>query len=69
MLLRQRLLPISPATSASRPLKTMSQSANSLALHWRTTSFATRSSMGVVCFQRTASSYGLPAERDDAPRA
>ena len=61
-------IPISPATSESRPLKTTSQSPNSEALHSRTT-MSPMAPMGAACFHRTASRYFLPAERDEAPIA
>ena len=60
--------PISPATSESSPLKTISQSANSDALHSFTMS-SPASPMGDACFQNTASLYFLPAERAEAPTA
>lgn len=62
-------VPISPATSESRPEKTTSQSWNSPALHSRTIMSAVSLLMGEACFHRTASLYFLPAEREDAPTA
>ena len=59
---------MSPATSESRPEKTTSQSANSDALHSLTVMSAILP-MGEACFQRTASLYFFPAERDEAPIA
>lgn len=62
-------LPISPATSASKPLKIMSHPVNSADLHSLTTSLPISGRIGVACFQFTASRYCLPAERGDAPSA
>lgn len=64
-------VPISPATSASRPEKTIlhSPKPGSEGLHSRTTSSRTAFGMGEVCFHVTALEYDFPAERGDAPKA
>lgn len=61
--------PISPATSASNPENITEQSEKFSGTHSRTTMPRTADGMGVESFQFTAFSYGLPAERDEAPRA
>lgn len=61
--------PISPATSASNPEKTIAHSLKYSALHSCTTSSFTFCGIGATCFQFTAFGYGLPADRGDAPRA
>lgn len=60
---------MSPATSASRPEKTISQSLNSSGLHSFTIISRAFKGSDEVCFHLTASLYFLPAERLDAPIA
>ena len=62
-------IPISPATSASRPEKTTVQSVKCSGAHGLTSMSRTAGGIGVVCFQFAARAYVLPAERADAPRA
>ena len=62
-------LPISPATSLSRPEKIMSQSVKLSALHGRTVSAPSSRDIGIDCFHFVASLYFSPAERSDAPMA
>lgn len=64
-------VPISPATSASRPEKMIvhSRKWGSVGSHGWTMSSRTELGIGVVCFHEAALWYGLPADLDDAPRA
>lgn len=60
-------VPMSPATSASRPEKIILQSTKFSGLHSCTTSSLTTPGIGVDCFQVTAREYGFPADLDEAP--
>lgn len=69
-LVRALLIPVSPATSLSSPLKTMSTSSlNSSGVQFFTTSSPRSFDMGMLCFQLTASRYFLPADLGLAPTA
>ena len=63
-------IPISPATSASRPEKTTSHSVNGpVGSHVLTLILLTLSGISSASFQLTASEYAFPAERGLAPNA
>ena len=61
--------PISPATSASSPEKTIAQSLKCSGWHSCTIVSRTMEGIRLVCFQLTALGYAFPADRGDAPRA
>ncbi len=65
----RKAISTSPATSALRPEKMMSQSVYSMGTQRRTMKFATCAGIGIDCFQRTTSEYFLSAEFSDAPTA
>jgi hypothetical protein len=62
-------IPISPATSASRPEKTTAHSLKCSGSQGFTSMSRTPEGIGVVCFQFVARWYAFPADRADAPRA
>jgi hypothetical protein len=64
------MVPIGPATSASRPEKTTSHSAKGpVGSHTRTMILCTASGISSASFQLTALGYSFPAERGLAPNA
>lgn len=65
----RKAISTSPATSASRPEKIISQSRYSEDTQRRMTNSAIPAGIGTDCFQRTASEYRLPADRSEAPTA